>query len=50
MLEQSKKMDKSQQHMEYLQGLVGTGKATKDIYDEMYDVKLMSREKNTGYH
>ena len=48
--DKNKKMDKSQQHMEYLHRLVGTGKATKNIYDEMYDVKLMSREKNTGYH
>ena len=46
----NKKMDKSQQHMEYLHGLVGTGQATEDIYYEMCDVKFMIREKNRGYH
>ena len=50
MLEQTKKMDKSQQHMEYLHGLVGTGKATEDIYYEMCDVKFMIREKKREYH
>ena len=49
-LEQTKKMDKSQQHMEYLHGLVGTGKATEDIYYEMCDVKFMIREKKREYH
>ena len=46
----NKKMDKSQQHMEYLHGLVGTGQATEDIYYEMCDVKFMIREKKRGYH
>ena len=39
MLEQNKKIDKSQQRMEHLQRVVETGEATEDTYDEMCDIK-----------
>ena len=39
MSEQNKKMYEIQQHIEHLQGVVKTGKATKDMYDKMCDVE-----------
>ena len=49
MLEQSKKMDESQQRMEQLQGVVWTGKATEDIYVEMCDVETIIRVRILSY-
>ena len=44
MLEQNKKMDEKQQNMDNLQGVVKTGKATKNVYAEMCDVEDSIKE------
>ena len=49
MLEQNKKMDKSQQRMEHLQWVVETGVATKDTYDKMCDIENSTRERVQGF-
>ena len=49
MLEQNKKMDKSQQRMEHLQGVVETGVATEDTYDKMHDLENSTRERVQGF-
>ncbi len=49
MLEQNKKIDKSQQRMEHLQRVVETGEATEDTYDEMCDIENCTRERVQGF-
>ena len=45
MSQQNKKMDEKQQHMDNLQGVVKTGKATEDVYDEMCDFEDIIKER-----
>ena len=45
MLEQNKKMDKSQQLMKHQQKVVETGEATEDTNDEMCDSENIIRER-----
>ena len=45
MSEQNKKMFEIQQHIKHLQGIVKTGKATKDMYDKMCDVESIIKER-----
>ena len=49
MLEENKKIDKSQQRMEHLQRVVETGEATEDTYDEMCDIENCTRERVRGF-
>ena len=45
MSEQNKKMYEIQQHIKHLQGVVKTGKATKDMYDKMSAVESIIKER-----
>ena len=49
MLEENKKMDESQQHMEYQQKLVETGEETKYAYDKICDIENSTRERVHGF-